>query len=145
MDRDPLLRAEALAEQVGHVFVATADAEGLPHLAAAGTLALRPEDHVVLTEWFCSETLRNIDENRLVGLVVWDAESDSGYQIAGEVEEVNDLSMLDGYQDDQTLEPLPQVERELVVRVEKVLAFSQGPHSDVPDFGDPEGEDENGS
>jgi hypothetical protein len=41
--------------------------------------------------------------------------------------------MLDGYAGDETLSPLPQTERELVIRVDDVLDFRQGPHTDVPD------------
>lgn len=33
-----LREVDALAEDVGHVFVATAGAEGVPHLASAGML-----------------------------------------------------------------------------------------------------------
>ena len=40
--------------------------------------------------------------------------------------------MLDGYvpgEDDKP--PLPQVERELFLRVDRILAFTAAPHSDV--------------
>jgi hypothetical protein len=131
-NKEAALRAEALAERIGHVFVATASDKGMPHLAAAGKLALRPDDRVSLREWFCSETIRNLEENPLVTLVVWDSNSDTGYQLVGKVENVHDLAMLDGYPEGKTLVPLPQVERELVIRVDEVMAFSQGPHSDVP-------------
>lgn len=133
MNGGRLLRAEALAEQIGYALVATANAEGTPHLAAAGTLSLRPRGRVTLREWFCSETMRNVQENPLIAIVAWDSRSDTGYQLVGEVEAVNDLAMLDGYPEGETPEPLPQVERELVIRVDEVLAFSQGPHSDVSD------------
>jgi hypothetical protein len=132
MNGEVLQAAVALSERVGHAFVTTASAEGLPHLAAAGRLPLNLEGRVVVTEWFCSRTMENLRENRLATLVVWDPETDAGHQLFGEVEAVNDLAMLDGYSGDESVFEVPQVERELVIRVEEVSGFRQGPHSDVP-------------
>ncbi len=44
-----LKKAEQLAAKARHVFVATADAKGWPHVAAAGRMALAPEKHVIVT------------------------------------------------------------------------------------------------
>lgn len=40
MNPDLLARAVALARQTGHVLLATVSADGIPHLAAAGPIAL---------------------------------------------------------------------------------------------------------
>jgi predicted pyridoxine 5'-phosphate oxidase superfamily flavin-nucleotide-binding protein len=129
---DTLERAVALAGNLRHVLVATADEDGLPHIASAGRLNAAPGGHVALAEWFCPGTLANLQQNRRISIVVWDAERDIGYQLLGEVEEVRELEMLDGYvPGEENRPPLPQVERELLVNVTKILAFSQAPHSDV--------------
>jgi hypothetical protein len=133
MQEEAIRKAVALTERVGHVFVATANGEGVPHLAAAGELEIRPDGSVVVTEWFCPRTMDNLQGNRRVALVAWDSQSDSGYQLVGEVEAVNDLAMLDGYAGGEAPRAQPQVEWELVVRVDEALDFSQGPHSDEPD------------
>ncbi len=125
-------KAVALAEKLRHVFVATADADGLPHVASAGKLASAPDGRVVLADWFCPGTVTNLQQNPCVAIVVWDAGEDVGYQLLGEVEEVKELGMLDGYvPGEEDKPPLPQVERELLVRVNKIIAFSHAPHSDV--------------
>jgi hypothetical protein len=50
-------QAVALAQKPGHVFVATADAEGLPHVAAAATMNYAAENKVAVSAWFCPGTL----------------------------------------------------------------------------------------
>jgi hypothetical protein len=132
MKSEMLSKVVALAEEVGHVLVATADAVGLPHVASAGRLTLASDGRVLLAEWFCPGTMSNLQQNRRIALVVWDADTDTGYQLPGKVEQVQDLAILDGYAPEQEGESSPpQVERELLVRVDKILAFSHAPHSDV--------------
>ena len=122
-------KAVALAEKLRHVFVATADANGLPHLAAAGKLTAESDKRVAVAAWFCPGTVDNLRQ-----LVVWDAAADIGYQLLGEVEKVEELSVLDGYvPGEEEKPPLPQVERQLLVRLEKIIDFSHAPHSDVED------------
>lgn len=125
-------KAVELANKLQHVFVATADTSGLPHVAAAGEMALTPEGDVAVGAWFCPGTVENLQHNRHVALVVWDAGKDTGYQLLGEVKEVKELSFLDGYAPErESSTPSPQVERQLIVRVNKTLAFSFAPHSDM--------------
>ena len=126
--------AVALAAEVGHVFVATASSDGLPHLAAAGSMSLDDAGLVRVSEWFCPGTMANLAENRRVALVAWDREADRGYQLLGRVAEVEELAFVDGYAARMGDEAAPQVERKLVIEVERVLDFSQGPHSDRPEF-----------
>ena len=125
--------ADALGMAQGRpVFVATADAACLPHLACAGRLRAAPEGRVLVTEWFCPGTVGNVAENPRVSLVVWDEEADAGYQLLGSVERVDEMGILDGYAPQaEPAGPLPQVQRRLVVRVERVLKFRRAPHADV--------------
>jgi hypothetical protein len=127
-----------LAEKVPRTYVATADRAGLPHLASGRGFALTSGGRVLLTEWFCPKTLENLEQNPRVALVVWDPEADTGYQLLGEVERIRDLSILDGYLPQaEERRRVPQVERELLIRVERVLIFSEAPHQDAPlDLGD---------
>lgn len=125
-------KAVELAEKLQHVFVATADANGLPHVAAASELRLESDGRVAAAAWFCPATVSNLQYNRRVALVVWDATEDTGYQLVGKVERVEDLAFLDGHAagEDERY-PSPQVERQLIIRADTVLAFSRAPHSDV--------------
>ncbi len=126
-----LQKAVALAERLQHVFVATADSNGLPHVAAAGKLTYKSNGRVAVAAWFCPGTVDNLQQNRKISLVVWDAAADIGYQLLGEMEKVEELSVLDGYVPGEEELLMPQVERQLIVRVNKIIDFSHAPHSDV--------------
>jgi hypothetical protein len=127
-----LKKAVKLGEELKHVFVATADTAGLPHVAAAGKISLESEDHVAVMAWFCPGTVTNLEANRSIGLVVWDQKTDMGYQLLGNCEKIQELGMMNGYLpglEDQ--DPLPQVERKLIVRINKITDFRLAPHSDL--------------
>ncbi len=132
MNVELLREAEQLAAKVGYAFVATADARGWPHVAAAGKLVLTPERHVVVTEWSCPGTMANLQTNPRLSLVVWDPSSDAGYQLVGELEDIRDLGVRDGYAPKvESSTPVPRVERQLLVHIDRVLEFSRAPHTDV--------------
>lgn len=123
-----------LAQKLEHIFVATADSGGIPHVAAAGELGAVSGDRVAVSAWFCPGTLANLQNNRQIALVVWDPEKDHGFQLLGVVEQIEDLAMLNGFApgiEEQV--PIPQIERRLHVRVKKVIGFSHAPHSDIED------------
>ena len=125
-------QAVNLAQSLQHVFVATSDASGLPHLAAASRIEVVEDAKVAISEWFCPGTMENLEQNRRIALVIWDAAVDKGYQLLGEVEDMNREAMMNGYAPElASRQPLPQVEWRLTVRVDKVLDFSHAPHSDV--------------
>lgn len=124
--------AVELAEKLEHVFVATADSSGMPHVAAAAKISQTSEDQVTVAAWFCPGTLVNLKNNCRISLVVWDAPVDKGYQLLGQVEKVEEIAMMNGYSpeiDETTV--MPQVENRLLIRVDKVIAFSHAPHSDL--------------
>jgi len=101
-------------------------------MAAAGKLALTPEGRVAVAAWFCPMTVANLQKNRRVSLVIWDPKVDVGYQLLGETEKVEEIAMMNGYSPGVELHsPLPQVERQLLVRVDKIIDFKHAPHSDV--------------
>jgi hypothetical protein len=124
--------AVELAEKLEHVFVATADSSGMPHVATAGKLSQTSEGQVTVAAWFCPGTLTNLKNNRKISLVVWDAQLDKGYQLLGRVEKVEEVAMMNGYSPEaDKYPPMPQVENKLHVCIDKVIAFSHAPHSDL--------------
>jgi hypothetical protein len=132
MKSESLNTAVELAEKLEHVFVATADSSGMPHVAAAAKLSKTSKDHVAVTAWFCPGTVDNLNKNRRISMVVWDAPSDKGYQLLGLVEKIEEIAMMNGYSPEaDKYPPMPQVENRLLVRVDKVIAFSHAPHSDL--------------
>ena len=121
-----------LAKKIEHIFVATADSSGIPHVAAANELSHDSEEHVSVAAWFCPGTLSNLLSNKQISLVVWDPADDQGFQLLGEVEQIEELAMLNGFAPEiEAQTPMPQVERKLHVRVDKVIRFSHAPHSDI--------------
>lgn len=130
----PKLLAEAadLAAKVGYVFVATAGASGKTHLAAARTLSITPEHQLKVADWFCPETMQNLCSNHLLSVVAWDPVSDVGFQLLGELVDLKELGMMNGYLPElEEKPPLPQIEREMIVRVDKIIDFKIAPHSDL--------------
>jgi hypothetical protein len=132
MKQECLTKAAVLAEKGAFLFVTTAASDGYPHVAPAARLQLDPDkEGVAIDAWFCPGTLENLKENKKVDLVVWDATLDEGYQLMGKCQGVKDLAVLNGY--DASLPEktgLPQVERRIQIRVEKVLPFQRGSHTD---------------
>ena len=101
-------------------------------MAAAGKLALTPEGRVAVSAWFCPTTVANLQRSRWVSLVIWDPKVDIGYQLLGETEKVQEIAKMNGYAPGlESKSPLPQVERQLLVRVEKIVDFKHAPHSDI--------------
>ncbi len=131
MNAQMLQEAVSLAQEVGHVWLATADANKKPHIAAAGKIRFADGIRVAVTEWFCPGTLANLSDNGSVAVVVWKPDADLGYQLTGRLEKIKDLSILDGYEPlIEQRQILPQVQREILIRVDKVTLFKLGPHSD---------------
>lgn len=126
---EAIRKAVEFAKGLHHVFIGTADRQGLPHVASGGELSLDPDGRVHIVGWYCPTTAANLEDNRLVSLVLWDPEIDFGYQVFGEVEQIQEKASLNGYGIDEPAN-LPQVERELIVRVKQVCLFSHAPHTD---------------
>jgi uncharacterized protein len=123
---------KSFAERVGHAFVATCDANGVPHLAAGNGVAVVKPNRLVFEAWFCPTTMRNLEENSRVAVAIADPMTGSGYQFYGRVEREDDVATLDGFIPDQEPTGLPQVQWRLEVRVENVMAFTADAHSDRP-------------
>jgi hypothetical protein len=123
-----------LAARLRLVLLATVDDRGLPHMAVADKLSLISEQYVEVAGWFCPGTVTNLEQNRGIALVVWDAAEDIGYQLVGEVEQMEEIAFLNGYLREEGQTPSPHVERRLRVHVGKIIAFTHAPHSDVEQY-----------
>lgn len=132
MDTNILRTVVEKAASLGHVFVVTADQNGVPHLAAAKEITMGSDEFVEVAEWFCPGTIGNLQENHNISLVTWDPLTDTGYQLIGKLEKIEELAVLDGYAPEiEEKDPLPQIERKLVIRVDKIFDFRHAPHSDL--------------
>jgi len=122
----------SLGQKLQRVFVATADSTGLPHIGITGEIAQDSAKKLTVSAWFCPGTLKNLEQNRLVSLVIWDSEKDDGYQLLGKVESMEEQAIMNGHASElEARKPVPQVKWMLVVNVDKVINFTGAPHSDV--------------
>jgi hypothetical protein len=128
-----LKEAVLLAEKTKHVFIASVNGDGIPHIAASKRLSLDVKNNVVLTEWFCPETMENLmGKNNNLAIVVWDTKKDVGYQLIGKAKKEEDLAYLDGYAPDPgKRDVVPQIQRKVTVQIEKILDFKLTPHTDI--------------
>jgi len=122
----------ALGEKMGYVFIATADQQGIPHIASSGKIRLAPDGRVEISEWFCPVTLSNLQQKPMLSLVAWDFQSDRGYQLIGEAEKIEETSIMDGYiPASENMPPIPQVERKILLKIKNLLPFTMAPHADM--------------
>jgi len=129
--KELLKEAVLLAGHTGYVFIATVNGEGIPHLAASKKLSFDSDNNVVLTEWFCPGTMENLTGgNSHLAIAVWDSRKDKGYQLIGKAKKEEDLAYLDGY-DLKRKDDVPQIQRKIIVEVEKILDFKLRPHTDI--------------
>ncbi|MDX9785897.1 MAG: pyridoxamine 5'-phosphate oxidase family protein [Desulfobacterales bacterium] len=131
MKSNLIVKALTLSEKLRHVFIATADGTGLPHMAAAGKIKRISDDRISIEAWFCPGTVENLNQNNRISIVVWEPDPDQGYQLTGKVEKVEELAILNGFSHGiESMHPIPQVERKLIVHVEKTFSFTHAPHND---------------
>ncbi len=119
-------------EGIGLAYVASSDLEGHPHLAAVRGLVAPDPDHIVFSEWFCPNTIKNIAGNPRIAIAVMDPSTGKGYQFVGMVEKTMDIGILDGYDPSAGLPATPQVLYQLAIRVLEILEFTHGVHTDAP-------------
>lgn len=120
------------ANRIGHAFVATADANGNPHLAAGRDVSIVEPAGLVFESWFCQTTLKNLQGNPNLAVVIADPATGNGFQFIGRVERIVDTAVLDGYVPDLEPAGMPQVQWRLEIRVESVMTFTADAHSDRP-------------
>lgn len=130
IDPESLAKMVQLAGTVRHLFVATVNEQGAPHLAIAEHITLEDWDFITITAWFCPQTAKNVQTNPAISVVVWDRDQDQGFQLLGEVEQVAEVTMPNGYIPGETV-VYPQIERKLMIRVREILRFGQAMHSDA--------------
>lgn len=121
-----------LIESTPLVYVASADSEGHPHVAAGNHLTVSDGSFLVFENWFCPMTLHNITRNSHVAVVVARPGWESGYQLIGRVVKPHEDTVLEGY----GAVPIPQETApaltRFMVRVEMIMEFSTGVHFDIP-------------
>ncbi len=111
-----------MAKKVGHLFVATADTDCVPHLAVAKNLTLIGNELVVVDEWYAPETVEKFYSTNRVSVIVWDRSVDRGFHLLGEVHSSGEEIVIG--RDNR------ENRNQLLVMVEKAVDFSRFPHAE---------------
>lgn len=132
MLHDVLADVLALARTSRPAFIATAGSGCFPHIAAVGKITPDSNGRLRLEDWLCPQTVENLDTNKNAALVVWDSNTNNGFQLTGRIVSIHDVAVMDGYAEElTTLPPMPQVERELTFEIDSIVEFRHGIHSDT--------------
>jgi len=119
-------------EAADWALVASADQRARPHLAAGRGLRVADPEHLVFEAWFCRKTLENVAEVPRLAIAIVDPATGTGYQLTGMVESARETAVLDGYTPAAEAPGTPQFQSRIVVRVEEIMEFSTGVHTDHP-------------
>jgi hypothetical protein len=132
MITEPIRR---LIENLSYVFVATADSSGQLHMAIGGQVIISGDSLLIFENLFCPATLQNITCNTNVSVVAVLPDTGKGYQMLGSVKRSSDPATQDGCDPADDLPERSQVLTRFIVKVEKVLEFTSGIHTDIPIVG----------
>jgi predicted pyridoxine 5'-phosphate oxidase superfamily flavin-nucleotide-binding protein len=124
-----------LIENLPFIFIATTDSSGQPHLAIGKQATISGDSLMIFENWFCPSTLQNIACNSHVSIVAVLPDSGKGYQMLGSVIRSADAAILSGYDPAINMPETPQVLTRFTVKVEQILEFTNGIHSDLPILG----------
>jgi hypothetical protein len=129
MITEPIRR---LIENPSYVFVASADSSGQLHMAIGEQVIVSGDSLLIFENLFCPATLRNITGNTHVSIVALLPGTGKGYQMLGSVKRGADPAILDGNDPAVDLPERSGVLTRFIVKVEKVLEFTGGIHTDLP-------------
>ncbi len=132
MDMQALKKAVELGRNRQHILIGTANKKMEPHIAAAAKMELVDEIHVMVSAWFCHTTVSNLLENPSICLVIPDDKNDTGFQLIGVSEQIENMAVLGCWTPEvDAKDSIPQVERRVLVMVYRIIDFKRGPHNDV--------------
>ena len=120
------------AEGIALAMVASADASGKPHLALGSDIKVIDGQHLMLENWYCQTTLKNLEQNPCLAIAVMAPDMKIGYQFIGQLAYGFDVALLSGYAPAMEPPGEPQALTRLIVKVEEILAFCSGIDTDQP-------------
>jgi hypothetical protein len=125
MNAKQLERAIELGKRIEHFFVALVSGDGFPYVNSARHIEQVADNQFAIEEWLCPLMVEHLSANPKMAVLIWDPAAEDGYEILGEVLMFEDQAFLNGFAPEvEESDDLPQVERKLIVRAEKITAFS---------------------
>ncbi len=110
-------------------WVATASRDGLPNVSIKGSLRVLDDEHLLFADLFSLKTRKNLEENPQVAVMIYDAESRTGYEMKGTVELISQGALYDQAVErlKQLPTPLPPPKYVVRITVESIFNQSLGP------------------
>lgn len=131
MNTRVLRQAVELGQAGRQILIGTANGKMEPHIAAASKIELVDDIHVMVSAWFCHTTVSNLFENPSICLLISDIKRDTGYQLIGVSERIENMAVLGCWTQEDAKASIPQVERRVLAMVYKIIDFKSGPHNDM--------------
>jgi len=115
---------EILSKQL--TFVATADKGGITNVGPKGSTIVVDDDTLAYSESAANKTLRNLEQNPHISVLVFDIERREGYQFKGTTSLVKEGSLFDDISERQTKRnrPLPKVV--VKINIAEIYQFKTG-------------------
>lgn len=130
---DILDRIKNFVKRVELFYVATSNQNGEVHLAVAKDLTfLSDNEHIAFKSWFCKKTIENIYKNPNVAIAIYDAKTDTGYQIIGKAVSTSVVAVLNGYTPEleKVEKECLQEEYQLKIKIINIMDLHRVIHSD---------------
>jgi hypothetical protein len=122
---DRLERAIRLGKKLEHFFITLVGKDGFPYVNSAREIERVANNQLAIDEWICPLTVMHLSENPKMAVLIWDPKTDDGYEILGEVLMFEGQEFLNGYAPEvEENSYVPQVKRRLILRAERITAFS---------------------
>lgn len=128
-----LNRIQNFVKRAELFYVATSNQGGEVHLAVAKDLVFLPDnEHIAFKSWFCKRTIENIQKNPNISIAIYDAKSDTGYQIIGKAVSKSVVAVLNGYAPEleKVEKEYPQEEYQLKIKIINIMDLHRMTHSD---------------
>ena len=115
---------EMLARQL--TFVATSNRNGITNIGPKGSTIIVDDDTLAYAESAGDKTLRNLQENPHISVLVFDLEKRAGYQFKGNTELIGEGSLFDQISERQRKRNRPAPKRVVKIHITEVYQFATG-------------------
>ena len=110
-------------------WVATASKGGVPNVSIKGTLRMLDDEHLVFADLFSLKTRKNLSENPVAAIMVFDGDSKRGYMFKGSAEQIASGPLYDQTAEaiHKAMPQLPAPKYVVKVTIESIWDQSSGP------------------
>ncbi|APV45023.1 hypothetical protein Dform_01703 [Dehalogenimonas formicexedens] len=110
-------------------WVATSSKAGVPNVSIKGSLRLLDDEHLVFADLFSMKTRKNLSENPVAAIMVFEEASKRGYMFKGATEQIGSGPLYDQTAEaiHKAMPQLPAPKYVVKVTVESIWNQSSGP------------------